>query len=360
MADAPAGSAIGVFELAFDPEEGTERLNARRAAARKGKQSTLLSLLAGHIDSSCFHRIASPPIDAWMTSFPGAEDLALLDPAIFQHFVATGGCRAVAGMICDYLDGWSSDLVPGMVGVDHSCTGGVVEFLCRKHGTDRLGLLIFDAHLDVIPQWARAGLLAYAKTTAPHLAAQQTYADSMGGDPYHCGSFLGHLLRNGVVRPEHTVVLGAADAPPVHLRHSNDERARRFVEEYDRWIAAGMRVVSRDEIEANGITVEAMQGWLAGLREKQVYISFDADVACGPQVQAVRFRDLEGLRLRQIDRLWTELPAIFSVLEARPAGFDLVEIDPIAVRRLHKGRPDRTLEVAGRVLGGWADLMKAA
>lgn len=359
MAPGATEPVIGLFELAFDPEEGGERLAARRKIARKGKQGNLLSLISPPLDNSCFRVVAPPPIDSWMTSFPRAEDLPLLNEAVFRHFVTTGGCRAVAGMLCNFLREWPAGLVPGMLGVDHSCTGGIVEFLSRKYGAEQLGLLIFDAHFDAVPQWARAELLDYAKAASPHRVKDKEYSEAPNpGDPYHCGSFVGHLFSSGLVRPEHTVVLGVSDSPPSALRQATDARARRFVQEYDRWIASGVRVVTRQEILTQGIGPESMQSWLSGLRNKRVHISFDADVACGPQTQSVRFKSLAGLALREVESLLAELPGALVALGATPAGFDLVEIDPNKAGKQTNGRPDRTLVLARRVLAGWTEIMR--
>ena len=109
----------------------------------------------------------------------------------------------------------------------------------------------------------------------------------------------------------------------------------------------GVKIIPKRKIQEIGISAAAELA-LDGVKGKTVYVSIDADVGAGTDVNAVRFLDTVGLSGDQIIELAATLASGLESLGSPLAGIDLMEIDVHLADLPESG--DRTVEVcAGAV-----------
>ena len=174
--------------------------------------------------------------------------------------------------------------VPVVVGGDHSITAPAVRGFCAAHPGRRVGVINFDAHLDV-----------RNFEHGPH-----------NGTPFRA------ILEGGLpIEGRNLVEIGI---------HGFMNSAR-----YMAWARErGVRVISGREVQRRGMegcVAEALAR--AGEGTDLIYVSVDIDCLALPWAVGTAAASAEGLSA------WQLLDGVFACgQDPKVAGFDLVEIDP--------------------------------
>jgi len=224
------GTALDALESLAYVERKLENLTARLAGLApeppaRDPYDALLPRLREKLGAERVMPAGKVPVDEWLQPIPPPDplNLPLISLSNYEAFTDSNGARTYADQVRDAVSspegllssalrkaglrgGTGRDEVgwlPVMVGVDHSATGGVVEALSERYGRDELGLVVLDYHADFRPtgvtyQWdsERRGL--------PYLLPPRP-------DTYNAGTFLYHLLENGVVEPGNLTLLGVVE-----------------------------------------------------------------------------------------------------------------------------------------------------
>jgi agmatinase len=176
---------------------------------------------------------------------------------------------------------------PVVLGGDHSIT--YAAFLGCQHalagrGVSPIGLLHFDAHLDVEREYL----------TLP---------------PVHHGNFLGELVRQGHLRGEHVVSIGG--------RGIETQEGARFLEERRITLFGAGAVRTRGLPAVVGEACSRLAAQCAA-----VYVTFDVDVIDPAQAPGTGTPVVGGLAAEDV------LAALPVLKGLRMAAFDLVEVCP--------------------------------
>src|SRR3990172_6918102 len=131
-------------------------------------------------------------VDSWLTPMPASSDLDMISQESYNRFLRSDGFKTFAELLRDFVKAHVFPSIPGMVGVDHSLTGGILMALSENLGPENLGVLVFDVHTDAIPLPLRRGLVQYASETGPSSTGRIAIDESL--DPYSAGSFLLYLI----------------------------------------------------------------------------------------------------------------------------------------------------------------------
>jgi hypothetical protein len=66
-------------------------------------------------------------LESWMTPRPRVEDLERINAQLSREFIDTDGCGIISARVREFVRQRVLPLVPLMIGVDHSLTGGVLD-----------------------------------------------------------------------------------------------------------------------------------------------------------------------------------------------------------------------------------------
>jgi arginase family enzyme len=269
-------------------------------------------------------------LESWMTPRPRVEDLERINAQLSREFIDTDGCGIISARVREFVRQRVLPLVPLMIGVDHSLTGGVLDAICTEDPTE-VGLIVLDSHLDAIHASIRRAA-----------AADVADADVEGEAPpdsYNCGTWIAGVIERGLVAPGNIVVLGPGDRPEAP---DAGPGVAAFREAYVALERSGVRVISKRRIGETGVeaaAAEAVEGTGAG----KFYISIDADIGAGERVGAVRFLDTIGLEPVEVVRL---CGALGQAINARGAGLVGVDVQEIDIHLADiPGSDDETLEM---------------
>jgi arginase family enzyme len=240
----------------------------------------------------------------------------------YNHFLRNDGFRLFAELLKDFVKAHVFPSIPGMVGVDHSLTGGVLMALSEYLGSENLGVLIFDVHTDAIPLPLRLGLVQYGAETGQSSADRMAIDESF--DPYSAGSFLLYLIDKELILPENLVIVGVADSAE-RLRKLADERVRKYVRYYDSLSERGVKIIDKDQFQHGGPAT--VQNLLSQLQCSKLYISLDVDVSAHCGVLATRFADVPGSEISSILEVALKVGELLSSHRFTLAGLDIMEID---------------------------------
>jgi arginase family enzyme len=155
-------------------------------------------------------------------------------------------------------------------------------------------------------------------------------------DIYECGSFLNHLLKEKIIKPENLWIIGTQDLDKVK---QNTEPL--YSEKMLSWVKRGMHVVSKEDLVLSGIPDEI---------EGQTYISFDMDLGSLASVFAARFLNYIGLNERQFLNLVHELSEKVKTKKIELIGLDIMEIDIHFLGAEINGNKDLTGEIASEII----------
>ena len=279
-------------------------------------------------------------VDSWLTPRPQISDLDLITAEGYLQFLKNNGFQVYSSFLKDFVKTHVFPYIPGMIGVDHSLTGGVLMSLSERLGPENMGLLIFDAHTDAIPLPLRSGLVQYAREMG--LPSPGPLLNSEGFDFYTTGNFLFHLIEKEIILPKNLIIIGPADSVE-SLRDLRDQRVREYVCHYDSLEDRGIKIISRNRLQRLGPAL--IQHVLEQLQCSQLYISLDVDVSAQCGVLATRFIDLVGTETTLILEAVLQIAEFLSSGRFSLVGLDIMEVDIYKIgAKLESGVEDRTGE----------------
>ena len=286
-------------------------------------------------------------VDSWLTPKPQVSDLDLIREESYRYFLINDGFRAFAQLLRDFVKAHVFPHIPGMIGVDHSLTGGVLMALSECFGPENLGVLVFDVHTDAIPLPIRSGLVQYASEVG--LPAVSTISKPMTFDPYTTGNFLSHLIGEKIILPKNLIVIGPGDNAE-KLRTLSDKRVVDYMRHYDSLVERGVKIISKDQLQQSGPAT--IQKDLDQLECSKLYVSLDVDVSAQCGVLATRFVDLVGTEISIILEAAFNIVELLSLHRFSLVGLDIMEIDIQKIgARLSSGIEDRTRDFIREFIG---------
>lgn len=340
-------SAFGVL---FDPDEGKDSIQRKIESLTKGirPENPYRKLLdSAEIAGINIKDCGEVQVESWLSLYPSPEDLFMLTSANFGIFLDSDGCREYKDRVRDF----ARDLErPLMIGGDHSLTGGVVEALAERY--EELKLIVLDSHFDGIPSPIRNGLIGYMMENMPdherfgYRASDYVFSSTGRKDSYNGGSFLYHLINDGIIEARDITVVGPSDYPSEKLERVQDPRVKEFVQVYKGLEREGVKIVHRGIIEGLGLDEAINRCIDQRFATSKIYISVDLDIGSRTALMGARFIDVEGLREAEIYK------AVLSLYKSAASilGADLMEIDPWRAGQMIGGVKDRTYNVCGNIV----------
>lgn len=352
------------FGVPLDPWDGEDRVSLKRAyisASIRGKPKfpqfrdpydALVPSLKKIFKRAFFKGKIS--VDSWLWSTPEPEDLILVTSINNAVFIDTDGCREYSDKVRDFIQDENFQGIPVMIGIDHSSTGGAIEALTKKYGRENFSFIILDSHSDFLTMKHRYDLIQYQRERSGEKQS------SLQIDPfsiprpesYNSGSFLYHLINEGIIPADRVTLLGVSDYPPKALR-GEDPRVERAISFYRKMEDNGLRVITKKSIEKNGIS-KISKLLRQGINQPNLYISIDIDIGAISAIYGAREIEeppIIGLKTRQLYRIGMALAKIIRDQNVELLGLDLMETDVYkAGIPLKNGRIDRTYQVEVQLL----------
>ena len=148
-------------------------------------------------------------VDSWLTPKPQISDMDLIHEKSYSEFIRKDGFRGFARLLKEFVEAHVFPYTPGMIGVDHSLTGGVLMALSESLGCENLCTVVFDAHTDAVPLSIRSRLAQYASEAG--LPSPRPTSISPEFNPYSTGNFLLYLIEEKIILPANLIIVGTAD-----------------------------------------------------------------------------------------------------------------------------------------------------
>ncbi|MCS7098477.1 MAG: arginase family protein [Candidatus Methanomethyliaceae archaeon] len=336
------------YGVLFDPDEGMDSINNKINVIIKGekpKNPYREILSSKEIQGIKLRDYGELPVESWLSIYPTEDDLIMLNQANFEAFLDFDGCREYRNSVRNFVKDLNRPL---MIAIDHCLTGGVIEELSNRF--KEFTLVVFDSHFDGIPSSIRNGLIGYMiENNSENKIFGFTPRDYVYNpfgrrNSYNSGSFLYHLVNEGIIKASSILVFGVIDYPSEGLSRINDIRVREYVEFYKGMEKEGMRILSRRIIEHLG-PEEALRRVSSYLSNK-IYVSVDLDIGARTALLGSRFINVEGLKEAEIyNSLLIFYNPRFDII-----GLDITEIDPWRAGRKYNGIQDRSYNICGNIV----------
>ena len=317
---------IKIFGAALDALPSIERVNLKRAYLHymrnrspiEGKWQDPYDFVKGLTERSVLNnRIrwsGKIPIPSWLTPKPQKGDTSRLSVENLLNFLETDGCWSYALMIADSIRREFDRVMPVMIGVDHSLTGGSIMALAERY--PNLNVVIIDAHFDVLgPERFYEG-------------SQLNY--------YGCGNFLDHLLKRKVIAPKNLWILGVQDEMSRELMGESTIRQGMDLNtaSLKEWMKKGVHVIFKREVQAIDFQVDL---------DGPTYLSIDMDVGSMSSIYSARFMNSYGLNPAEFLQLLRKVFRWIRSSHCPLAGLDIMEFDIHFWEVIReKGMDDRT------------------
>jgi len=330
----PLERSIKFFGASLDALDHQEAVDVKRSyvqALTLGKcpepdfrdpYALFRNITGDHIKESGHQNLGRFAIESWLTPKPQMSDIDWIDGKSYQQFIGDDGFKVFAELLKEFVKIHIFPCIPGMIGVDHSLTGGVLMALSERLGPENLGILVFDVHTDAIPLPIRSGLVQYALEAG--LPSPGEVSKSLTVDPYTTGNFLLHLIEKGIILSTNLILIGPGDDAD-KWRRSKDHRVMEYVRHYDSLIERGVKIISRDQLQERGPAV--IQKNLDQLKCSHLYISLDVDISAQCGVLAARFIDLVGTETTLVLEMAGKVVELLSSKRFVLGGLDIMEID---------------------------------
>jgi len=341
---ARSGKKVGLFGVPLEPLPSMESLLIKKSYVRALTLGNMpqpdyrdpYDFLSNNLPeavSGKYRLLGEVSVPVWLQPKPKPIDTMNLTIDLFNEFIESGGCTTIAGKVHDFVNNNVLPMIPGMIGVDHSSTYGIISAL-TKYSDEKLGLIVLDSHFDAVPVDLRHGLIDYAKETDLPGIPLDVYSQdfqpvSFSGENEKSGAlnaenFLLHLLDDKLIDPENLVMVGITDYPGSAFEESDDPRLRNYLNYFKSLEDSGTHFISKPILDEYG--TEPFEKALKHLKTKRVYISLDIDIGSLSSVYACRFLNTVGLSFHQIQAVFQSVFDFFSD-DLTLAGFDLMEID---------------------------------
>jgi arginase family enzyme len=349
MSKAPLENSIKYFGASLDALDTGEALHIKKSyveSLSSGKGSIGIrdpyalfqSIMGSRVRDLGHQNLGRFFIETWLTPKPQISDMDLMNGESYSEFIRNDGFIVFARLLKEFIEAHVFPHIPGMIGVDHSLTGGVLMALSERLGPKNLCTLVFDAHTDAVPLPIRSGLVRYASEAG--LPSPGPISVSPDFNPYTAGNFLLYLVEEKIILPANLMIVGTADGIE-ELRSSNDRRAREYVQHYDFLLDRGVKIISKDQVRRFGTAV--IKKALDAIECSNLYLSLDVDVSALCGVLAARFLDLVGTGISAILEATVEIAKLLSSNRFTLVGVDVMEIDIHKIgAKLNNGMEDKT------------------
>jgi len=177
------------------------------------------------------------------------------------------------------------DIIPVMIGGDHFCSYPVIKsFGDRFEEKDKLGILIFDSHLDLYHEWDKG---VYSHATISHRVLDLPYFSN-----------------------KNILILGTRDIDIPEMKIAEEERIKYY------------NSYQLDEMGYEKYIKEIID-FFKGSNINYLYVSIDIDALDPSIAPATGFPIPGGFSYREIWKILRTLSNAFEII-----GFDLVEVAP--------------------------------
>lgn len=298
-----------------------------------------------------FEKIGKVPIPSWITPRPNIDDYHAIDPFKYQEFCNMGLVRDLSIKVEEFVNERILPDIPLMIGADHSLTGGVLSALSKKYGGEKILVIIFDAHFDVIPAHLSLELAKFAienkDKTNMMVPTQISPADLENmnlKDNFSCASFIDYLIKEGIIPAENIIIYGCQDYPNEEMVNEKDNRVQNYVDYYLSFEKKGINIISavKNPLGMN----KKLNSILKTIDFPYLYISLDVDIAMFKEVLAARFMNALGIEMKVILEAVREINNYLNARNAKLVGLDIMEIETAMLNKtLNKSnRKDETIE----------------
>ncbi len=342
----PIDKKIVFFGCLLDSDERYDALQEKLAAIDRGEAfidpyQSVLSLATREVDPNRWESKGLIPIPDWLHPLPPDSAKPRLTTSEIITFIDRNGCRETAEDAGRFVEEKVFPHIPCLIAVDHCLTGEVYRRVAERYAPEETALVILDSHTDALPMSILAPAVQYDAENNPqsvHDPEDPLLYDRP--DSYNAGSFLYHLLIDGVVLPRNLYLLGISDYPPKQAFRLKDERIKNFVHFYRELKNAGVNLVTKDELLNSPSRTRRI---LEGIKMPNLYVSVDMDIGARNALEGVRFLDRQGLDEPQFFRLIGYLREVLD-RGVKLAGLDLTEFNP------RKAGLDQTYPIAAQII----------
>lgn len=340
--------AWNAYGALFDPDEGIDSINNKINSIineNRPKNPYREFLKLKEIQGIDIKDNGELSVESWLSIYPTEDDLIMLTQINFEVFLDYDGCREYREKIKNFVKELEKPL---MIGIDHCLTGGVIENLVNKF--EEFTLIVFDSHFDAIPSPIRNNLIGYMLENQSEnkkfgFSAKDYVFNPIGRkDSYNSGSFIYHIIKEGIIDAKNVIIFGAADYPSESLEKIGDTRVKEYVRFYKSMEEEGVKVIHRGIIDAIG-PEEAMLRILQYIRNN-VYISIDLDIGARSALIGARFINVEGLKEADI---YKSLLILYEK-GVNIIGLDIMEIDPWKAGEIYDNIKDRSYNICGNIV----------
>ncbi len=349
----PDDRQVVFFGCPLDCDEKDDSIQEKLSVSKRAGETDdpydrVMELIRNEVPESLFEERGSIDVPEWLRPKPLPGDSARVVVDEFVAFLDRDGCRTFASQVEDLVRERVLPMIPCMIAVDHSLTGGVVRAVSDRYGSENLSLIVLDSHTDAIPMSVMTGLIQYDLDTNPK-SLHDPNDPFLSGRPesYNASSFLNDLLSSEVVLPENLYVVGISDFPQKRATRVKDPRVAAYVGIYSDLKKLGVQLITKSDCLVGPSKLKRI---LRQVETPYVYVSVDMDIGARNAVEGVRFRNWQGLQERQI---YAAASAVMPLLEegVRLAGMDVVEFNPRrAGEPTADGDTDRTYRIAANLI----------
>ena len=307
----------------------------------------VMAMIRNEVSTELWSEEGSIKVPGWLRPNPPSEDRERVNVGEFVGFTDRDGCLEFASQVRQLVSDSILPHIPCMIAVDHSMTGGVIEALSDRYGSEHLTLVMLDSHTDAIPVPVVSEAIQYDVDTNPETLYHRNDPFLYNRpDSYNASSFLHGLLDRDILLPEQVFIVGVSDYPPKRAFRLKDPRVARYVGAYTGLKRRGVTIVTKNECL---VSPSKLKNLLRRIDTTYVYVSMDMDIGARNAVEGVRFRDRQGLQEKQIYRIADALRAFFST-GIELAGLDVTEINPRRAGRVFSSKEDATYRIAANLI----------
>jgi len=340
---------VGIFGASLDPDEREDYIYRKRKWVKKGGKG-FEEPYDGVIDALS-HRnfnaiyLGEIPIESWLLPRPCYEDMPLLTLENFVVFIDADGCLEYAKVIENFVSKLDEDIVPIMIGVDHSLSGGAFKALKTRYPDT--SLIVLDSHFDVISSPTRCGINQYDLENNPESVFNpwDPYIWFRSGN-YTNESFLKFALDHGWLEPSELLVIGARDNPPLDT-NVEDHRVKQFIEEYYSPVRSGSGLILGKKLDSGNM--RDVVNRIKESRSDHVYISIDIDIGSG-NILSSRFKPNSGFSERNLILLIKTMRKWLEKQGTKVCGMDIMEMDTYEANASIHGRENKTYDLCASMI----------
>jgi arginase family enzyme len=294
---------------------------------RKTRYSDPYDVLSDLLDlidkDGLFVRGGKIDVETWLTPFPLHLDMILMNTLSFVSFIDAEGCREYYAKVAELAKKILPE-IPFLVGVDHSLSGGLLKALSERYGKSDILTIFVDSHFDAIQTPTRCDLIHYDIETNPHTRfdANDLYLHNRLNS-YNAESFIRFLVQDEVLLPENIVCIGVSNYPPSEAFRSEDERLRKYVEQFTSLERRGLKIVRKEDLRSRPNILESI---FKNYDLPYVSVSVDMDIGAKLACSGVRFSEYAGMQRSEILKI-VEAIRTHALQRSSLIGLDLMEID---------------------------------